>query len=261
MHPALRLAATLISMFLPSVSFSSQAHADIDWMLKHRTEFPNPFKDYALPTRETMLANARAWDITLRYRRLTGPQPHDCAQELFAMEEGFHAIYPDAPKRTHASIAWSIHIAAVHYPELVLCETLASVEDSLRKIAEANHRVPPLEQRSDPWKYEARQYRWKIPPLRRLEYATKDLIWLSYRGYSPAMLELLKLADRIPIVRLTTRFKYYLLVSATKADLKHPLLDHLQPKLTKMLPDPDIAELETMAETSSWPISERMVID
>ncbi|MEM6499293.1 MAG: hypothetical protein AAF709_21530 [Pseudomonadota bacterium] len=75
------------------------------------------------------------------------------------------------------------------------------------------------------------------------------------------MLELLKLADRSPIVRLTTRFKYYLLTSATEADLKHPLLDELQPKLSKMLPDPDIDELTAMAETSSWPKSERMVTD
>lgn len=75
------------------------------------------------------------------------------------------------------------------------------------------------------------------------------------------MLELLKLADRSPIVRLTTRFKYYLLVSVTKANIKHPLLDELLPKLTKMLPDPDIAELKERAETSSWPQSERMVID
>ena len=143
MRIALKLTAALIGIFLITAISSLQAYADINWMLKHRTEMPNPFKDYTLPSRETMLANARAWDITLRYRRLTGPQPHDCAQELFAMKEGFHAIYPDAHKRSDASTAWSIHIAMVHYPELVLCDTRARVEQSLRKIAKANYRIPP----------------------------------------------------------------------------------------------------------------------
>ncbi|MEM6499292.1 MAG: hypothetical protein AAF709_21525 [Pseudomonadota bacterium] len=140
----MRLPAKFIGYWLITMSSCLQAHADIDWMLKYRTELPNPFRDYALPTRKTMLAHARAWDVTLRYRRLTGPQPHDCNEELFAMEDGFHAIYPNAPKRSDARIAWKIHIAMVHYPELILCDTLSSLEESLRKIAEANYRVPPF---------------------------------------------------------------------------------------------------------------------
>ncbi len=252
----LSLIAALLTVSSEGVSASASS---IKTLLDINSNRPNVFKGYPVPTRETLLAISPFRESALRDRRQRGTRPGDCAKDLLDMKRGFKEIYPDAPR--DASLSWTIHIAMIHFPHLYLCRTRNQINKSLDEIERINYRVTPIAQRIYIGDYDFEAYNRLPRAVQILEHESRDLIWMSYRGFRPAMLELLRLDDRSRIVRLTWRFKCYLLMSVIDAKLEDPLIDKLVPEITRTLTDPTIKELKARAKTRKWPRSERMVID
>lgn len=249
-----------VALILMSPAYIARANS-IDTMIDVKLSLTNAFKGFPIPTRETLLANSPGWSSVMRRRRLYGAKPTDCGTELIHVGWGFERIYPNAPDYRENVSSWVVHVEMSHFPHLVLCRLRNTIKRNLREIETNSLPVTPVVQSVDVTTYDFTAY-FRLPkPVQHLHHAADNLIWMSYRGFSPAMLELLKLADRTPVVRLTKRFKYYLLKCATLADIEDPLIDELLPKITRMVTDTEIEELNAWAKAKSWPRTERMVID
>ena len=254
-----KLAITAAAI-LTGICFEARA-SSIQAKVDGNSKLPYAFKGFPIPTRETLLANAPLWDITLRRRQRHGPSPFDCSSELSALRDGFMETYANAPKDARASRSWTVHIAMIHFPHVYLCSLRHRINQSLKAIEKDKLQVAPLPQRINVGSFDFTAYDRLPKHVQWLQHDAGDLFWMSYRGSRPAMLELLKLADRSSVVRLTTRFKFYLLQCAIDAKFEDPLIDELEVRLTKMVSDAEIEELRDRAQSRMWPRSERMVID
>ena len=259
MLAARTLAIALASLLLMAASTKSHALNSINGFIKFGLTLPNAFKGYPVPTRESLLANAPFRERALCNRRLYDPRPDACVQDLHHMERGFEKTYPDAPR--DALTSWSFHVAMVHFPHLYLCTVRHRINENLEPIETANYHLTPIPQRIYVGDLDFDAYNRLPQAVRSLQLATAELIWMSYRGFRPAMLELLKLDDRSRIARLTWRFKCYLLMSVIEADIKDPLINALRPQIEAHLTPPTIQELKARAKKRKWPRSERMVTD
>lgn len=257
-----RSAAWLLIVLLSVAGSSSRARAvTIDGLIHNHLKRPNVYAGFAVPTRRTLLENSLLGRRLLRNRRLYGPSPHDCVSELADLKDGFKNIYPEAPDTIKHGESWDDHVVMVHFPELYLCAIRYRINKDLDRIAKRGIRVPPIVQRVDVTTHDFSKYRTYPKPVRFLMGQTRKLILLAYRGYAPAMIDLVRLSQRSTVIRLTPRFKYFLLRSAANSGLRDRIIDHLFPIVEKELSDETRSEVADWAKLGRWPRLQRMVLD
>lgn len=209
----------------------------------------NPFQGLNVPPRQTLL---RASPF---YGSRVGAQ--SCLADLADLRRGFQAIYPEI-KWVGKELDWTIHIAMVFFPDLVVC---AHKDELLENLAEIRHRHLSFERVPQSIEMDARNL--KLPPyaISRTEHILIDFAWMAAQGYVPAMVELVKLSSRDDLIRLTPRYNYYLLSVIKDAGQLDDTCARLLRHAEQLLPPDDRATIDTRVETRSWPDDERMVID
>ena len=243
---------------LPERSFAIDYCASIDGDLR----VANVYVGYPMPTRETLFAHA-----PFRRRHLLRRAPFSdwrskyCRQDLEHLERGFRAIYPEAPDHIEHISSWNIHVVMEHFTDLKLCSIRHQLRETLTEIERRGLAIAPCRHRINALTFDYSKLDREPKPVQRLRWLTKDLFWMAYKGYAPAMLELAKLGARDDVVRLTPRFAYYLLRVSNLARLRDPAVARLLGIVRHHLSPDDRAEIDARAEQRHWPLAERMVID
>jgi hypothetical protein len=254
-----RLALFSIAFLL--LSARAGAAESVRSILDVNSRTPNPFSGYDIPAREILREHSPYWEAVLRHRRYDGAGPYDCTTELHQLYDGFKALYPNFPDPIGQLNAWSVHVTMVRFRALTMCSIREEVREALREIDALGLKIEPFPQHVSYLNVDVEMLINRPKPLRALSSAIADLIWMSYKGYAPAMFELAKLSARDDVIRLTPRFAYYLLAVSDRAGLTDPAVPRLLAIARQNLNADDRAEIEQRVARRRWPKTERMVID
>lgn len=142
--------------------------------------------------------------------------------------------------------AWQVLVLPGHYPDVLFCKALASLEEAEAAIAAGDIADLPLSQRSNP------EIKGAHPILGRwLNLAS--LILLAWEDYAPAQLELARRSERELGVRLTPGFAYFILARARQSGHQDPDLGRLFAKAESALSEEKRTEIEPAIKAGAWP--------
>lgn len=164
---------------------------------------------------------------------------------LLDMAAGFRVLRPDAPDPTRGQIAaWSFHVEMETFRDLFWCALEGELADTLEAIDQLEAKPVPMPYRVNLFTHNFSEFSQWPRPLQRIRGIIADLAMLALRGHAPASVALAKLSARDDVIRLTPRFVYFLLTSASRRSRLDAKARRLLRMAERSLSPEDRAELD-----------------
>lgn len=230
--------------------------------LTSRSEKANPFRGISIPPRDELWAASpirRGRVPPSRRRHLSS---HDCGGLLSQLALGFRALRPDAPHPKRDDIvAWTVHVEMETFRDLFWCALKGDLAETLEEIDQLDAKPVPMPYRVNPITHNFSEFSQWARPFQRIRGIIADLAMLALRGHAPASVALAKLSARDDVIRLTPRFVYFLLTSASRRSRLDAKAQRLLRMAEGSLSPEARAEIDDRAIRPDWPLKEPMTLD
>lgn len=230
--------------------------------LTGRSVETNPFRGISIPSRDELWAASPIRGGRVPPSRRGKLSSRECGGQLLDMAAGFRVLRPDAPDpKGDEIVSWKFHVEMEAFRDLFWCEMEAKLAKTLEAIDQLQAKPVPMPYRVDPFTHNFSEFSQWPRPLQKIRGIIVDLAMLALRGHAPASVALAKLSARDDVIRLTPRFVYFLLTSASRRSRLDAKAQRLLRMAERSLSPDDRVELDDRAIGANWPLKEPMTID